>query len=60
MTVLLSSSISIPRFSSCHGSVFKLIPEDAQLPSIGTATGVQLYSGSDECIRIAAGWLKTV
>ena len=59
MTVLLSTSISNPRFSWCHDTAFKLILEDGQLPTIGTAPGVQRYSGSDECMMIAARWLKT-
>ena len=41
----------------CHDSTFELIHEDGQLPNIGSATGVQHYSGSGECLKIAAQWL---
>jgi hypothetical protein len=43
---------------SCPDPIPELTLEDGQLSTIGPATSVQRYSGSYECLNIAAQWLQ--
>ena len=39
-------------------NAFELILEDGHLPAVGSATSVPRYSVSEECLKIAAKWLR--